>query len=381
MSRVRAAASLVRIGCERSVVGFSHGHQCSYRTRSVMLLAHSANAGTANSGRPTARCRSDTSITPISRCGKRCAYLRMLPYTAGGVAVVGRLQAFAHQRGGDAVLQVDAVGHFGGLAGDDGVDVRHLCHVVDEGLQFQSGRLADAGHQRIGQQLGLVEFLQRAMRVFPRTRAGKGDRRVRRVEAEQQVGAEAQEGDHARVDVLAVRPVHPVVQVHLDFVVGEAVGQRCRHGVGHAAVALAVAGREDHPAVRHLVFAQAAVENQLVGRGRHGRRRRGDLVEKQDARRAVAFGIRQHRGNRPFDQLAVAERNAAQVGRLHLRQADVDQRHAVLLRNLGDDLRLADARRAPQHHRRVMAVGGTFEFTVEDGFDVGGTHGLCNNAE
>jgi hypothetical protein len=80
-------------------------------------------------------------------------------------------------------------------------------------------------------------------------------------------------------------------------------------------------------------------------------------------------------GNRPFDQLAVAERNAAQVGRLHLREPDVDQRHAVLQRDLGDDLRLADARRAPQHHRRVVAVGGAFKFAVEDGFDVGGTHG------
>ncbi len=88
----------------------------------------------------------------------------------------------------------------------------------------------------------------------------------------------------------------------------------------------------------------------------------------------MALGVGQHRGNRPLDQLAVAEGNAAQVGRLHLAQSDVDQRHGVALRNLGDDLRLADPRRAPKHHWRVVAVGGAFKFAVEDGFNVGGTH-------
>jgi hypothetical protein len=46
----------------------------------------------------------------------------------------------------------------------------------------------------------------------------------------------------------------------------------------------------------------------------------------------------------------------------------------MLLRDLGDDLLFADAGRSPQHHRRVVAVGRAFEFAVEDGFDMGGTH-------
>jgi hypothetical protein len=52
----------------------------------------------------------------------------------------------------------------------------------------------------------------------------------------------------------------------------------------------------------------------------------------------------------------------------------VDQRHATQPGNAGDDLRLADAGRPPQHHRRVLAGVATDEFAVEDGFDMGGTH-------
>ena len=200
------------------------------------------------------------------------------------------------------------------------------------------------------------------------------DRVVRRVEVEQQFGTEAQEGDHPLVDVVLVGPGDPVVQVGVDVEVREAVGQRRRHGVGHAAVALAVAGGEDRPAFRHLVFAEAAVEDQLIGRGRYARRRRGDLVEKQDAVIAVAFGVGQDRGRCPLDEFAVAKRDAAQVARFHLRQAYVDDRRGMALAGLTDHVRLADAGRAPEHHRGVVTFAGAGEFAVEDGEQLGGTH-------
>ena len=51
----------------------AQGRLRSNSTSSPMLSAHSPNSGTSISGRPTQRCMSVTSITPISRCGKRRA--------------------------------------------------------------------------------------------------------------------------------------------------------------------------------------------------------------------------------------------------------------------------------------------------------------------
>ena len=132
-----------------------------------------------------------------------------------------------------------------------------------------------------------------------------------------------------------------------------------------AAVAVAVARREDDPARRHPVVAEPAIEDQLVGRGGDRGRGRGDLVQEQDAALAVARGVRQQRRDRPLDEVAFAKRHAAQIRRLHLREPDIDERHAVRARDAGYDLRLADARRPPQHHRRMGERGGSSEFAVE----------------
>jgi hypothetical protein len=123
-------------------------------------------------------------------------------------------------------------------------------------------------------------------------------------------------------------------------------------------------------------IAEAAVEDQLIGGGGNCRRRRSNLIEKQDAFRAVTLGVRQHRRDRPFHDVADAERDATQVGRLHLRQADVDDRYAVFPGHLRHHLRFAHAGRAPQHDRRVVTLAGTLEFTFEDGEDKRRAHGI-----
>ena len=52
-----------------------------------------------------------------------------------------------------------------------------------------------------------------------------------------------------------------------DLEVLEAIGQRCRHAVGYAAVSLAVAGSKNRPALGYAVFPQAPIQDQLVGGG------------------------------------------------------------------------------------------------------------------
>ena len=71
---------------------------------------------------------------------------------------------------------------------------------------------------------------------------------VRRIEVKQEVGAKTQECDHALVDAGHVRPGHPIVEMGFDFIVREPIGERGRHHVSHAAVAIAVAGGKNGPA-------------------------------------------------------------------------------------------------------------------------------------
>src|SRR5439155_549880 len=129
-----------------------------------------------------------------------------------------------------------------------------------------------------------------------------------------------------------------------------AIRQRRRHAVCHAAIALAITGGEDRPSRRDSVFAETAIENQLVGRRRDRWRSGGDFVEEQNAGRAVAFFIGQHRRYGPFDDVAYAKRNAATIGRFHLREPHVDHRHVVTRGHLCHHLRLAHTWRTPQHY-------------------------------
>ncbi len=169
---------------------------------SATVFAHLENCGTVNSCWPMARCMSDTSMTPISRCGKRRrnrGYCRTPPphrrsFVRGWHGPPARRRRRIADRF-PAALDL--------LTAHDGVDIRHLVEIVDEGLQFQSGSRPDAGLQRAGQQFRHVaELLQRAVGKFPGTRRGKGHRIVCRVEIEQQFRAETQERDQALVDIV-----------------------------------------------------------------------------------------------------------------------------------------------------------------------------------
>ena len=119
---------------------------------------------------------------------------------------------------------------------------------------------------------------------------------------------------------------------------------------------------------------QPPVQDELVGSRRHRGRRGADLIQEQDPLPAVTLRTGEHGRNRPLHVLAGPKWDAAQVARLHLGQPDVDHGNSMPGRHLGDDLGLAYARGAPDHHRRVVTLQGAQELTVEDGEQVSGTH-------
>ena len=168
----------------------------------------------------------------------------------------------------------------------------------------------------------------------------------------QQLVAEAQERDDLCGDAVLRRPLRPIVEVDAEVEMHEPVGERRGHAVDDAAVALAVAGRDDGPAVGQLVFAELAVEDQLIARGLGQLRRRHQLVQEQDALALAG----QELGHRPMGAaVAVDVRQAAQVDGIEQDGADVAQLEVALVRDLLDDRRLADAGRTPDHDRLLDA--------------------------
>lgn len=131
--------------------------------------------------------------------------------------------------------------------------------------------------------------------------------------------------------------------------------------------ALSIAGDEDRPALGHLVFPQAAVEDELVGGGGDGGRRRGDFVKKQDALPAMAFTIREDRRNGPIDGAIDTKGDAPQITGLHLRESNVDDRGLVGEGNLPHHVRFADPGRSPEHDRRMVTGAGADELLFQDG--------------
>ncbi len=187
----------------------------------------------------------------------------------------------------------------------------------------------------------------------PAARAWKGTRVGAGVEAVQQVGAELDERTQVVVNLMGHGPLVPVVDVDVVVQVHEAVGQRRGHGMDHRAVTDAVASSHDEPALRQLVLADLAVEDELVGGGLDRLRRAVDLVQEQHT---LALGG-QEVGGEPLHVLldSVDHGEALEVDRVEQGQAHVAQLELHVFGDLGHDVGFADARRTPDH--RWAALG------------------------
>jgi hypothetical protein len=59
-------------------------------------------------------------------------------------------------------------------------------------------------------------------------------------------------------------PPDPIVKIHFEVEVDKPVGQRGRHSEDDSRVLSSVAGRNNSPPSRKFVFANAAVEGELI---------------------------------------------------------------------------------------------------------------------
>ena len=129
------------------------------------------------------------------------------------------------------------------------------------------------------------------------------------------------------------------------------VAQRPRHREMHTALRCRVAGGDDDPSFGEHVFAEFTVEDELVAAGLRHLRRRGQLVEKENA---LAF-VGQELGRNPLGLIRCDARQSAQIDRIELNGAHIKKCDSEIARHLGDDLRLADAARAPNVQRYTFA--------------------------
>ena len=117
-----------------------------------------------------------------------------------------------------------------------------------------------------------------------------------------------------------------------------------------AEVAALLAGGDDDPPFGENVFAKLAVKDELVATSLRHLRRRGQLVQKQNA-----FAISgQELGRNPLGLVRGDAWQPPQINGIELYGANVKEKDVEIARHLSDDLRFADAARAPDVQRHAF---------------------------
>ena len=264
------------------------------------------------------------------------------------IGVVGHAVEGAAERDEDVGLRRDL--RVLGI-GDDGGRVRDLAPDFQEGGEDDGGAFADgAAEQRaldIGRKVGpLVDDVGD---LVPGPGTGEGLLPGCGIEVVEELRAAGDEEDDLGSDAGAGRPCAPVLVVGLELQVDEARGERRHHAVDDAAVVLAVAAGDEGGARRQLVFADAAIEDELVEGGLDHRDGGGQLLE-IDEEAAGVVGRRQELGRGPARAVVlVAPGDAAQVDGIEEKGADVDILAAGGGRDGVGDVGLADSGLAPDH--------------------------------
>ena len=186
---------------------------------------------------------------------------------------------------------------------------------------------------------------------MPRARARESLLLRLRIELVQECRFELHEEQHFGGDSVGRAPGAPVLGIDADLEVDEARGERGRHAVDHAAVALAVAAGDERRALGELVFADLAFERELIKSGLYHRHAGRQLFE-VDEPEAGVVGRRQEHRRRPAGAVGgVAPGDAAQIDGIEQERPDVDILAAAVRRDLLGDHRFCRARGAPDHGR------------------------------
>ena len=227
------------------------------------------------------------------------------------------------------------------------------CQTLQEGRELDRRGLADGAPEQgpLGHRVEAAPAVHDVRDHLPCPRTRESLLRRLGVEGMQQLGPHRHEEKDLRSDSIRRTPGAPVRRIDPDLQMDEARGQRRRHAVDNAAVALAVAAGDQRGALWEFVLAAFAVEHELIQRGLHHRQGRGQFLQ-VDQPASVRVRGRQESRRRPAGAVgAVAPRDAAQIDRVQQQGADIDILAAGLRRDLLGDLTLGAPWGAPDHHR------------------------------
>ena len=147
------------------------------------------------------------------------------------------------------------------------------------------------------------------------------------------------------------RPFAPVVEIRLKVQMNEPVAQRPWHGKMDTALGSWITGGDDNPPFGQQVFAEFPVEHQLITTGLGHLRRGGQLVEKENA----LAGIGEKLGGNPFRLILDNSGQSPEIDRVKLHGAHIEKVIVEIVSDLGDNLRLSNAARAPDVERHTFA--------------------------
>ena len=227
------------------------------------------------------------------------------------------------------------------------------CQTLQESRELDRRGLADGApvERALGDRVEATPAVHDVRDHLPCPRTRESFLRRLGVEGMQQLGPHRHEEKYLRSDSIRCAPGAPVRRIDPDLQMDEARGERRRHAVDDAAVALAVAAGDQRGALGEFVLAAFAVEHELVQGRLHHRQGRGQFLQ-VDQPASVRVRRRQEGRRRPARAVgAVAPRDAAQIDRVQQQGADIDILAAGLRRDLLGDLTLGAPWGAPDHHR------------------------------
>ena len=146
-------------------------------------------------------------------------------------------------------------------------------------------------------------------------------------------------------------PGQQVLSIDADLQVDEARGERARHAVEQAAIALAVAAGDERRALEERVFADLAFERELEKRRLYHRYAGRQLFEVDEPEADVVGRQQKHRGRHCVWSAASQPGDAAESHGVEQKRPDLDILAAAVRGGLLRDHRFGGARGTPDHRR------------------------------
>jgi hypothetical protein len=159
----------------------------------------------------------------------------------------------------------------------------------------------------------------------------------------QKVRLEAEEGNDLGTDLSLDCPPAPVVEIRFKVQMNESVAQWPRHGEVNATLGGRIPGCDDNPAIGQHILAELPVQYQLIAARLGHLRRRGQLIEKEDA---FACGGKEL-GRHPFGLVLGDPRQTPEIDRVELHGPHIEKVVVEVVGDLGNDLGFPDAAGTP----------------------------------